>query len=165
MHPNFYLCLQGKGEVITWWLNGENNPDFPDFAPRMVWRHLRVTWRQDNRLSLPHRARISRTRACRACACANCCCDVTSQTFRPRFSFDLQSLSPAIDDVTPQRCDVMTVANIAMTHASRKLQLSTLGSQQTALQLRRCVTLLLIYVKDLLAFVLIYTLIKTKATV
>ena len=30
----YILCLQGKGEVITWWLKGEHNPDFPDFAPR-----------------------------------------------------------------------------------------------------------------------------------
>jgi len=27
------LVMQGKGEVITWWLVGENNPDFPDLAP------------------------------------------------------------------------------------------------------------------------------------
>jgi class 3 adenylate cyclase len=27
------VAMKGKGEVITWWLIGENNPDFPDLAP------------------------------------------------------------------------------------------------------------------------------------
>ena len=25
-------CLQGKGEIETWWLLGEDHPDFPDLA-------------------------------------------------------------------------------------------------------------------------------------
>jgi len=32
--------LQGKGEIITWWLTGENNSQFPDLAPLTVTREL-----------------------------------------------------------------------------------------------------------------------------
>jgi len=34
------FVLQGKGEIITWWLTGENNSQFPDLAPLTVTHEL-----------------------------------------------------------------------------------------------------------------------------
>jgi len=34
------VLLQGKGEIITWWLTGESNAEFPDLAPPAVSREL-----------------------------------------------------------------------------------------------------------------------------
>jgi len=31
-----FVLIQGKGEITTWWLTGENNPEFPDLAPTTV---------------------------------------------------------------------------------------------------------------------------------
>ena len=35
MHVSDIVCVrsQGKGDIITWWLTGENNTEFPDLAP------------------------------------------------------------------------------------------------------------------------------------
>jgi len=30
--------VQGKGEITTWWLTGENNAEFPELAPPAVSR-------------------------------------------------------------------------------------------------------------------------------
>jgi len=46
----YYVCvlLQGKGDIITWWLTGENNTEFPDLAPPAVSRETSNNSETDN---------------------------------------------------------------------------------------------------------------------